>query len=83
MVRVLTSRNAHQMRETRRQEQMFPIRPWGPFCYLRQERHPEPFNKRRDGKLRRDAKQYKLRRRLDSLPERVHDDGWFTGEAEC
>ena len=52
--------------------------PWGPHCYLWQERHPEPFNKGWRGALRRAERQFKQHCRADLLPPVAdRDDGYF------
>lgn len=53
------------------------ITPWGPHCLLRQEKHLEPFSKRRDGRDRRAERQQKLREREQMLSSRERDDGYF------
>ena len=55
-----------------------PARPWGPFCYVGQGRHPGPWAKRPEGRARRLERMFKQSMRdrgLDNGPER--DDGYF------
>lgn len=54
--------------------------PWGPHCYLHQERHPAPFNKGWRGAQRRAERQAKQREREAALPTLVQDDGYFVME---
>ena len=53
------------------------IYPWGPFCYLKQCKHADPFSKRRVGALRRAERLFKRRQRLELMPCRDYDDGYF------
>ena len=41
--------------------------PWGPHCFLHQERHPEPFSKTTRADARRQEKKFKsnLRKEID------------------
>lgn len=41
--------------------------PVGPFCWLRQNRHPGPFSKRKSGYLRRTARRFKLQLQQEAL----------------
>jgi hypothetical protein len=54
--------------------------PWGPHCYLHQNRHDEPFNKRDAGHKRRATKLHKLRERETMLASTERDDGYFSME---
>lgn len=72
--RVARSRNAHLWYERRRRELLFPSTPAGPFCFLRQGRHNEPFAKR-DSARRAERKFKRQQREITCGRER--DDGWF------
>lgn len=57
------SKNTHQWHEARRRTLLFPTVPTGPFCYLRQHKHPEPFSKRTISNARREGARWKQHQR--------------------
>lgn len=56
-------KNGHWWRTQRMRSLLFPSTPTGPFCYLKQGKHPSPFAKRPEGTARRNERRFKLKQR--------------------
>ena len=53
-------------RQKDKKQEVKPVTPWGPFCYLEQAPHPAPFNKTARAAERRREKKHKRQQREDT-----------------